>query len=559
MTVIRMSTFARSSMALLLGGVGAWEAAGCFSGTVDGTRPSSAAQSTGSETDEGGAGTSTPTATTSDSGDTTSPETTETAETTETTETTGGIADSSEESGDPCTEAGCPCDAAAVAAPCDDGLSCSNGVCTAPECGDGAVDDAEQCDDGNGEDGDGCDNDCSYTEIQIDAGGNHTCALIEGGRVRCWGDNRAGELGYGNTQNVGDNEFPWEAGDVQLPVGVSAIRSGGSHVCARTENPGDVICWGSGTRGALGTGNQIDVGDDELPSMLSPISLGADTSLLSTGNSHSCILDTAGRVRCWGAAFQGQLGYGNEEDIGDNELPEVAGTVDIGATASQLTTGVSHTCVVLSDGRVRCWGSNNGGQLGLGSLATIGDDERPDTTTPLNFGVDAVKVAAGQSFTCALFENGTVRCWGQGSLGKLGRGDGSDDSIGDDEPVINVEPVDLGGALAVDISAGANHTCVLLDTHEVLCWGRNSSGEVGNGETDPVGDDETPGEVGPVALDGDVIQLDCGSAHVCVVLEDYRVRCWGEVGFGRLGLGPSVQGDVSAPLSVSPVQVLEPR
>lgn len=550
-----------------------WGTAGCFSETTNGDAPSSATASTGPETDEAGGGTSSPSAATSDSEPTgtagttgtadpattgtadpaATTETTNTAATTETDGTTGGTAGST----DTCTEAGCPCDDSVDQ--CDEGLACSDGRCTAPQCGDGTVDDSEQCDDGNGEDGDGCDNDCSYTEIQISAGGNRTCAVIEGGSVRCWGDNRAGQLGYGNTQNVGDNEFPWEAGDIQLSVGVLEARPGESHICALTQNAGDVICWGSGDDGVLGTGNETAVGDDELPSALSPISLGADASRLASGGFHNCILDTTNQIRCWGSAFQGKLGYGNNQTIGDDELPAVAGTVDVGATAIQLSAGVSHTCAVLSDGRVRCWGANTVGQLGIGSTAQIGDDEAPQTTTPLNFGVDAVKVDTGRFFTCALFEDGTVRCWGQGSLGRLGRGDGSDEAIGNDESVINVDPVDLGGASAVDISTGSNHTCVLLDTHEVLCWGQNASGEVGNGSFEPVGDDETPGAVGPVILDGDVIQLDSGSAHVCVVLEDYRVRCWGEVGFGRLGLGSAVLGDVSDPLSVDPVQVLEPR
>lgn len=540
------------SLSTLMGGV--WGTAGCFSEPTANTpaspdtSASSGTASAGSETEGSGAATSSETETMSDTVGSTS---------TGTTSGTGEFSEGSAQgSTGPCTEAGCPCDAEAGL--CDDPLACSRGVCTMSECGDGTIDPAEQCDDGNGDDGDGCDNDCSYTEIHIDAGGNQTCALIEGGRVRCWGDNRSGQLGYGNTQNVGDNESPWEVGDIQLPTGVLEVRAGGSHVCALTQNLGEVICWGRGDDGVLGTGNENAVGDDELPANLSPIALGANAGVLSSGGRHNCILDTSSRVRCWGSAFLGSLGYGNNESIGDNELPAVAGTVELGATAIQISAGLSHTCAVLSDGRVRCWGFNSSGQLGIGSVQPIGDDEFPNTTTPLSFGVDAVKVVTGSLSTCTLFEDGTVRCWGRGGEGRLGRGDGSDEAVGDDESVINVEPVDLGGASAVDIVSGSEHTCVLLDSHEVLCWGPNTSGAVGNGSTAPVGDDETPGEAGPVVLDGDVLQVASGSSHVCAVLEDYRVRCWGEVGFGRLGLGPSVLSDVSDPLSVDPVEVLEP-
>lgn len=542
------------ALCVLLGG--AWGTAGCFSEPPNDVRATSDAPATGtsSETEGGeaeggdGAVTSSATATTSDAVD---PKTTAT-----TSGTDGPNEGSSDGSTGPCTEVGCLCDVNDDL--CDDPLACSLGVCTMPECGDGTIDETEQCDDGNDEDGDGCDNDCSYTEIQLDAGGNQTCALIEGGRVRCWGDNRFGQLGYGNTLNVGDNESPWEVGDIQLPAGVLEIRAGGSHVCALTENLGDVICWGHGDGGVLGTGDETALGDDELPANVSPVAMGAEASGLSSGGSHNCILDTSSQVRCWGSAFLGSLGYGNNESIGDNELPAAAGTVEIGATAIQVTAGLSHTCAVLSDGRVRCWGFNSSGQLGIGSVQPIGDDELPDTTTPLSFGVGAVKVVTGWLSTCTLFEDGTVRCWGRGEDGTLGRGDGSEEAVGDDESVINVEPVDLGGARAIDITAGSEHTCVLLDSREVLCWGRNASGEVGNGDFNPVGDDETPGDAGPVVLDGDVLQIASGAAHVCVVLEDYRVRCWGEVGFGRLGLGSAVQSDVADPLSVDPVEVLEP-
>ena len=183
------------------------------------------------------------------------------------------------------------------------------------------------------------------------------------------------------------NEFPWEVGDVQLPAAALQLGVGGTHICARTQNLGDVICWGSGDSGVLGSGDTTAVGDNELPSTVSPVLLGAEAALLSAGGFHNCVLDAAGRARCWGFGSQGRLGYGNNETIGDDEFPEVAGTVDVDATAVELSAGVGHTCVVLSDGRVQCWGANSVGQLGIGSTATIGDDEPPDTTTPLNFGV----------------------------------------------------------------------------------------------------------------------------------------------------------------------------
>ena len=159
------------------------------------------------------------------------------------------------------------------------------------------------------------------------------------------------------------------------------------------------------------------------------------------------MLDDA-TVRCWGFGGNGRLGYGNTTEVGDDEAPGSVGPVDVGVgrTVTQITAGDFHTCALLDDATVRCWGWGGNGRLGYGNTTNVGDDEVPGSVGPVDVGVGrtAVQIAAGDSHTCALLDEATVRCWGNGSFGQLGYG--NTDSIGDDEAPGSVGPVDVGEA-----------------------------------------------------------------------------------------------------------------
>ena len=463
-------------------------------------------------------------------------------------DSTGGSSSTGE-----CVGEGCPC---SEAEPCDEGLYC-DGTCMPIVCGDQQIHEGEECDDGNTDDGDGCDADCTYTTLYIDVSYQSTCALIEGGRVRCWGQNDQGQLGYGFTDPVGDDEHPWEVGDVQLPDGLIQLQSGDGHSCGLLASGTEVVCWGLGSSGQLGYGNTENIGDDEFPSTVPAVQVGASVDFVTTGGSHTCVTTVAGQVLCWGAGFNGQLGYGNTNSIGDDETPAAAGNVMVGAAIVDLSAGINQTCVIQANGALRCWGNNSVGQLGYGHTTTIGDDETPASVTPLTFGEDAVQVTAGFNHTCARFASGNVRCWGGNFSGELGRGD--TELIGDDELATVLMPIDLGGeGTVVSIAAGDNHTCALYDDGELRCWGNNFSGQLGLGTADNLGDDEVPAVADPVDLPGEVIQMDAGGSHTCAVLSDYRVYCWGANHWGQLGLGHvDTVGDDELPMSSEPVQVLE--
>ncbi|HEC08529.1 MAG TPA: hypothetical protein ENI86_03050, partial [Acidimicrobiales bacterium] len=344
----------------------------------------------------------------------------------------------------------------------------------------------------------------------ITAGGNSTCVVTETGAVKCWGSNSSGQLGQGDNTDRGDN--PGEMGAnlpaVDLGAGrtATAITAGTNHTCALLDND-TVKCWGNNVLGQLGQGDANSRGGDpgEMGDNLPTINLsrGGTATAISTSGVHTCALLHNGTVKCWGYNLNGGLGQGHTDDIGDNpgEMGNNLPPIDLGAgrTATAITAGDSHTCALLDNSTVKCWGDNSYGQLGQGTTDDIGDNpgEMGDNLPPVDLGAGrtATAITAGSFHTCALLDNNTVKCWGYGSFGGLGYGDSV--KRGDDpgEMGDNLPAVDLGaGRTATAITAGSVHTCALLDNSTVKCWGDNSTGQLGQGDTTRRGDD--PGEMG---------------------------------------------------------------
>lgn len=303
---------------------------------------------------------------------------------------------------------------------------------------------------------------------------------------------------------------------------VTGISVGYNSTCARLQS-GAVRCWGRGDEAKLGYGNRDDIGDDEFPLARGNVNVGGSVVQVATGRDHTCAVLSGGKVRCWGSGSLGALGYGNPEDIGDNETPAAAGDVNIGGRAVQVAVTGGRTCAVLDTGDVRCWGNNYSGELGYGHYLTVWF---PASAGVLDIGGPVAQMSLGPSHMCALLANGRVRCWGQGEGGKLGYADTND--IGGSEVAGAGGDVDVGGQVT-QISAGKSHTCAVLSTGKLRCWGDNSYGALGYPmSVSMVGDDETPASVGDVALDTPVRQVAAGESHTCVLLTDGNVRCWGD-------------------------------
>ncbi|RYE86372.1 MAG: hypothetical protein EOO75_15805, partial [Myxococcales bacterium] len=298
--------------------------------------------------------------------------------------------------------------------------------------------------------------------VQLTAGLEHTCALLAGGRVRCWGTNRRGQLGYPGVAEVGRQRAPASAGDVNVGGVVRQLVAGRDHTCALLVG-GAVRCWGANYSDQLGRGQASDGVDPRSPAEMGDVSLGGQATQIAAGGGHTCALLKGGTVRCWGANNQGQLGYGTTDAITPKRLPSVAGDVRVGGKVVQIVAGQQHTCAALDSGRVRCWGDNTVGQLGYRGVSSVGDQQAPVDAGDVGVGAEVNQLTAGGDQTCALLAGGAVRCWGEVHA------PGSSPPIGE-ATTLEMVDVSVGGPVA-QVASGGEYTCALLARGQVRCWG----------------------------------------------------------------------------------------
>ena len=387
--------------------------------------------------------------------------------------------------------------------------------------------------------------------VTVHAGDKHTCVLYGEGQLKCWGLGAYGALGYGDTETVGATNVPAEVGDV--PVGANATSVELGWITCVTSPSCGVQCWGLGLYGATGQGNTNTLGDNEEPSSIPPVMLEYPVKKISVGAFHSCALLESGDVYCWGRNLHGELGLGFTSPVSNTQTPLESGpaTLALDAPIIDVAVGELHTCALVDGGRMACWGFGERGELGYGSPEWIGNDA-PLTGlgyVPLGEDREVVAMALGRHSTCALTEPGEVYCWGQAEQ----LGIQASENIGDDEEPSSAGPVDLGEP-AVQITSGRYHTCALLESGSVRCWGKNLYGQLGLGKTEKVGDDESPADEQPVPLGDVALQLSAGGHHTCAVLEGGGIKCWGRNDSGQLGYGHTNDiGDFETPGDVGPV------
>jgi alpha-tubulin suppressor-like RCC1 family protein len=353
--------------------------------------------------------------------------------------------------------------------------------------------------------------DAIRTYRAIATGGAHTCALTSAGGVKCWGLNQYGQLGNGT-----NTDSPTPVDVAGLSSGASAIALSSSpngyqsgHTCALT-SAGGVKCWGRNFYGELGNGTKSD--RSETPVDVNGLSSGVNA--IATGSLHTCILTSAGGVKCWGSNGYGQLGNGTKTD---SSTPVDVSGLNSGVIA--IATGLDHTCAVTSAGAVKCWGWNQYGQLGNGANT---DSIMSVDVSGLSSGVRAV--AAGFEHTCILTNAGAVKCWGGNQVGQLGNGTKTDSST----------PVDVSGLNSgvIAIATGGFHTCILTSAGAVKCWGGNHLGQLGNGTNT---DSATP--VDASGLNSGAVAIAAGERHTCILTNAGSSKCWGRNLNGQLGDG----------------------
>ena len=376
---------------------------------------------------------------------------------------------------------------------------------------------------------------------QVSAGFDHTCGVLAGGRVRCWGKNDLGQLGYGNTVDVGDGVGPSvaEAGDVPVGAAVKQVSAGWGFTCAVTVTD-TVRCWGGGAAGRLGYNNTVNVGDGigPSPAAAGDVPVGKPVKRVDCGAFHVCVLTADNRLRCWGPGPF--TGHGLNANVGDGIGPTIAslGDVPVGGHVSRVGVG-GHSCALMETGRVRCWGLGSAGQLGYDAPSDVGT---PDGLTILDAGdvlfTNVTDVAAGSGHTCAL--QGTIlRCWGNGAKGALGYGNTLSAGDGSGVAMSSLGSVSVGGGVRA-VSAMAAVTCALMADSKVKCWGSSGLGLLGLPGTTAVGDGLGPSVAAAPALElgGPIKALsEALNVHQCAVRADGAVLCWGFGGDGRLGNG----------------------
>ena len=340
----------------------------------------------------------------------------------------------------------------------------------------------------------------------VSAGNLHTCAVLDNASVKCFGEGDNGRLGYGATTDIGRTTASMGDGlpAVDLGTGRTAklLATGAAHTCVVLDNDA-VKCWGLNDDGQLGLGDTDARGDgagemgDALPAVSLGLGAGVRVVAIAAGDAHSCVLLSSGAVQCWGAGGNGRLGSGNENSRGDEagEMGASLPNVDLGAgrTAKAISVGAAHTCVIRDLNDVVCWGVGGEGQLGIGSRIDIGDGAGEMgaalTAVPLGSGRTAVAVSAGATHTCVVLDNNTVKCWGSGASGRLGTSDTMSRGDQPDELGDNFAAIALGTSrTARTVVAGVAHTCVVLDTWALKCFGLGSSGRLGSGSTSTLGD-----------------------------------------------------------------------
>ena len=275
-----------------------------------------------------------------------------------------------------------------------------------------------------------------------------SCALFESGQVKCWGGNRYGQLGLGHTNRV---EHPKDSSFLDLPRPAMGLVSGLDSNCALLDS-GGVICWGYNIHGQLGLGHANNIGDDETLWNMTAISLGGEPVVqLASGLRTYCALINSGSVRCWGeikALLGPDVDIGiHGHYLGDSELPTVIDPLDLGGTMTAVAANYYMACALNSEGRVRCWGRNRYGQLGLGHKRQVGDDEAPSAEPYLALPEKMISIGVGSYSGCALSAAGRVYCWGYNrqengnGAGLLGLGHA--ENIGDDETLEGLLPVKI--------------------------------------------------------------------------------------------------------------------
>jgi alpha-tubulin suppressor-like RCC1 family protein len=352
------------------------------------------------------------------------------------------------------------------------------------------------------------------------AGDTHTCVRRSNGSLQCWGDNRYGELGSGDTKAAPTpRTVPIDGvAKIFLPMGQGDITADAAEFSCAITTANALFCWGDNRWGQFGAGSDR---------VLSPLSVSVPQSLshASMGAGHICTLGADNSLACFGNNAFGQVGVD-----GPNNQPKPL--VIPGLVVDKIATGANHTCARRPDATMLCWGQNTYGQLGDGTTASR---SKPVEVSALTGQV--AHLAAGANHTCAQTAPGDLYCWGDNRYGQLGTGDRTSQLV----------PTRVSGTAdaSAKVFAGGEHSCAIHADGSFWCWGDNRSGQLGVGDTEP-----RLSATRVDTLGNDVTAAYAGGAHTCVLRTDGSVWCWGNNQYGQLGV--AIASKATTPIRVIP-------
>lgn len=342
--------------------------------------------------------------------------------------------------------------------------------------------------------------------LEVALGLSHTCARKPDLSVKCWGDDRSGQLGTGGMSD----------GGVATPLAVGikdAIRiaAGKNHTCV-VRSAGTISCWGDNQDGQIGNGKT------NARSLVPEDVIGiTDAVAVACGAAFSCAIRANGSVSCWGSGLAGQLGNGARQ-----VQPSPVAVANLDRVVA-LSAGESHACAARDDGSLLCWGDGFDGQLGNG------DQKDRLTPTPVTALDSVAIVAAAARSTCAMKTSGAVFCWGENSLGQLGSGAAN--------PTPNPSPTVVSNLDAIALWAGSDHACAVRKGGAVACWGAGFLGQIGDGQSRAAATTPTASPSGVQGVTG-ATKVGTGGNHSCATTPN-AILCWGENDRGQLGTGAS--------------------
>ncbi|RZP10851.1 MAG: hypothetical protein EVA35_01830 [Candidatus Poseidoniales archaeon] len=373
----------------------------------------------------------------------------------------------------------------------------------------------------------------TYSYSTISASQDSTCAVAEDHSMRCWGRDDYMQLG----------RIQWNGQNMYQPTNVSLTSNGysssalevsayGNHACALMSDE-RIKCWGDSTYGQLGTS-----GGSSLPDVTNFWSTSSMATQVSLGRNHTCAILVDQSVWCWGDNNWAQMGQGylsNAPFWSPSQVPQ------IGSTSIAVSAGAEHSCAILMNGSAYCWGWLTYGKLGDGGLSSTVGSPSWVAVLPQNRTVAAI--SAGHHNTCAILDDGTVRCWGLNNYGQYGDGTTTTQLTSSGEALLP------SGKTAIAIDVGAYHVCAILNDDSTYCWGKNDYGQLGVGST--VSFHTTPTQVNvPNGITFSTIST--GYDHTCAISSDASAYCWGDNSHGELGDGTSVDRNSPVEINLGP-------